>query len=202
MADDHPPSILAGHPVDGQLLASAAAEGAEEGRGSLCADPSRFHIFVLVGNVFSFDRSDRHLLSRWRRIEEEGSNIPVVAERLLEPASEERVDLQIEDLYLEFAEDMTGNRVIAPVSHSGGGHVILPAGRGETAMSIEISLEIEARLSDEARRLGISVEAMLERFVTERAALTHPAQPAPALPVWHLGGAGALHRCDFYDDVR
>jgi hypothetical protein len=69
-------------------------------------------------------------------------------------------------------------------------------------MSIEISREIEARLSDKARRLGVSVETLLERFVTEHAGLTHPTQPGPALPVWHLGGAGALHRSDVYDDAR
>jgi hypothetical protein len=69
-------------------------------------------------------------------------------------------------------------------------------------MSIEISRETEARLADEAKRLGISVDALLERFIDERAALTQPAGPSPALPVWHLGGAGALHRRDIYDDVR
>jgi hypothetical protein len=69
-------------------------------------------------------------------------------------------------------------------------------------MSIEISREIEARLSAEARRLGISIEALLERFITEREALTPTAQPGPALPVWHLGGVGALHRRDIYSDVR
>ena len=69
-------------------------------------------------------------------------------------------------------------------------------------MSIEISRETEARLADEARRRGISVAALLERFIDERAALTRPARPSPQLPVWHLGGAGALHRRDIYDDVR
>lgn len=71
-----------------------------------------------------------------------------------------------------------------------------------TAMSIEISREIEARLTDEARRQGISVDVLLKRFVNERAALTQPAQPKPGLPVWHLGDVGALHRRDFYDDAR
>lgn len=69
-------------------------------------------------------------------------------------------------------------------------------------MSIEISREIEARLADEAKRLGISVDALLERFFDERAALTQPGRPSPELPVWHLGGAGTLHRRDIYDDVR
>jgi hypothetical protein len=69
-------------------------------------------------------------------------------------------------------------------------------------MSIEISQEIETRLADEARRQGISVDALLERFISEHAVLTQPAQPGPDLPVWHLGGAGALHRRDIYDDAR
>ena len=68
-------------------------------------------------------------------------------------------------------------------------------------MSIEISKETEARLTAEARRLGISVDALLNRLVGEQAALTHSARPKPELPVWHLGGAGALHRRDIYDDV-
>lgn len=69
------------------------------------------------------------------------------------------------------------------------------------SMSIEISREVEARLTDEAKRLGISVDALLQRFIGEHAALTRPPQSRPELPVWHLG-AGALHRRDIYDDVR
>jgi hypothetical protein len=69
-------------------------------------------------------------------------------------------------------------------------------------MSIELSRETEMRLAAEARRQGISVDALLERFIKERVATTHPAQSIPELPVWHLGGVGALHRRDIYDDVR
>ena len=69
-------------------------------------------------------------------------------------------------------------------------------------MSIEISRETEVRLTEEARRQGVSVDTLLERFINELAALTQPAQPKPELPVWHLGGAGALHRRDIYDDAR
>jgi hypothetical protein len=68
-------------------------------------------------------------------------------------------------------------------------------------MSIEISQETEARLAAEARRLGITVDALLARFISEHTALTKPAQPDAALPVWHLGGAGELHRRDIYSDV-
>lgn len=66
-------------------------------------------------------------------------------------------------------------------------------------MSIEISQETAPRLAAEARRRGISVQALLEDFISDRAALTHPAQPE--LPLWHLGGTGALHRRDLYSDV-
>jgi hypothetical protein len=66
----------------------------------------------------------------------------------------------------------------------------------------QISREIETLLADEARRQGISVDALLEQLINERAALTPPAQCNPELPVWHLGGVGALHRRDIYDDAR
>jgi hypothetical protein len=68
-------------------------------------------------------------------------------------------------------------------------------------MSIEISKQTEARLAAEAKRLGISEDALLARFLSERTVLTKPARPAAALPVWHLGGAGALHRREIYADV-
>jgi len=69
-------------------------------------------------------------------------------------------------------------------------------------MSIEISRETEARLADEARRQGVSIDELLEQFINERAALTYPVQSKPELPVWHLGFVGALHRRDIYDDAR
>jgi len=70
-------------------------------------------------------------------------------------------------------------------------------------MSIEISRETEGRLAGEARKQGISVDALLERLMSEfRANANAGARSAPDLPVWHLGGAGPLHRRDIYDDVR
>jgi hypothetical protein len=70
-------------------------------------------------------------------------------------------------------------------------------------MSIEVSRETEARLIDEARRRGISVETLLQRLMNEREPATHPTGNGSTLdlPVWHLGGAGALHRRDIYDDA-
>jgi hypothetical protein len=75
-------------------------------------------------------------------------------------------------------------------------------GAKQRSRSTNFAREIETRLADEARRQGISVDALLERLINERAALTPPAQCNPELPVWHFGGAGALHRRDIYDDAR
>jgi hypothetical protein len=70
-------------------------------------------------------------------------------------------------------------------------------------MSMEISREAETRLTDEARKQGISVDALLERLMSERgASASAGARSAPELPVWHLGGVGSLHRRHIYDDVR
>jgi hypothetical protein len=69
-------------------------------------------------------------------------------------------------------------------------------------MSIEISPETEARLADEAKRRGVSIDVLLQLFLHERAVLPHPAQSKGNLPVWHLGGAGYLHRREIYDDAR
>lgn len=65
-------------------------------------------------------------------------------------------------------------------------------------MSIEISKETEARLTAEARRLGISVDALLARLVGGHAAAT---RRKPELPAWNLG-AGTLRRRDIYDDAH
>jgi hypothetical protein len=69
-------------------------------------------------------------------------------------------------------------------------------------MSIEVSRETAARVTDEARRQGISVDALLERLMSERGATAQVTGAAPELPVWHLGDVGPLHRRDIYDDVR
>ena len=70
-------------------------------------------------------------------------------------------------------------------------------------MSIEISRETEARLADEARKQGVSVEVFLQRLLTAgTAAAIADNRRNSELPVWHLGGVGALHRRDIYDDVR
>jgi hypothetical protein len=69
---------------------------------------------------------------------------------------------------------------------------------------IDISSETEARIHDEARRQGVSVDALLERFMSERETAAHIAATgaAPKLPQLHLGVTGSLHRREIYDDVR
>jgi hypothetical protein len=72
-------------------------------------------------------------------------------------------------------------------------------------MSIEISHETEARITDEARRQGVSVEALLERLVSERGTAAHIVTGiglTPKVPILHLGATGPLRRRDIYDDVR
>ena len=71
-------------------------------------------------------------------------------------------------------------------------------------MSIVISHEIEARLTEEARKQGISVEALLELLMSKRGAPAHLGGngSAPKIPILHLGALGPLHRRDIYDDVR
>ena len=71
-------------------------------------------------------------------------------------------------------------------------------------MSIEISHENEARLTDEARKQGVSVDALLERLMSECGAAAHLAGngSTPRAPILRLGAMGPLHRRDIYDDVR
>jgi hypothetical protein len=69
-------------------------------------------------------------------------------------------------------------------------------------MSLEISQQTEARLAQEARRLGITVDDLLKRFIGERADDARPTSGKPSeLPVWRVGVIGSLHRRDIYHDV-
>ena len=71
-------------------------------------------------------------------------------------------------------------------------------------MSIDISHVTEARLTDEARSQGVSVDALLERFMSERGTAAHIFTgngSTPKVPILHLGVIGPLHRRDIYDDV-
>jgi hypothetical protein len=82
-------------------------------------------------------------------------------------------------------------------------------------MSIQISTETEARLTEEAQRQGISVDELLEALmhrggvlaiqaeaIEHALALVADGNVTPELPILHLGSMGVLHRRDIYDDVR
>ncbi|MBI4874784.1 MAG: hypothetical protein HY822_09145 [Acidobacteria bacterium] len=71
-------------------------------------------------------------------------------------------------------------------------------------MSLDISLETEARLAAKAREQGLSIDAFLERLLNDAGDRTASAAngEAPVLPVRYLGVRGSLHRRDIYDDVR
>ncbi len=68
-------------------------------------------------------------------------------------------------------------------------------------MSIEISGETAVRLTDEARRLGLSVDALLKRLINDIEPPARLAGSEAELPVWDLGSFGEYHRRDIYDDV-
>lgn len=69
-------------------------------------------------------------------------------------------------------------------------------------MSLKVSEQTEAQIAEEARRQGITVDALLQRFINEHATSAIAGRPAaPELPVWRLGVIGSLHRRDIYSDV-
>lgn len=68
-------------------------------------------------------------------------------------------------------------------------------------MGLDISPQTEARVRQEAQRQGISVDALLERLMSDQTACAAvQAYPAAELPVLHLGPMGPLHRRDIDDD--
>jgi hypothetical protein len=70
-------------------------------------------------------------------------------------------------------------------------------------MSLDIPTETAERLAAKAREQGLSINALLERFLNDAGALAPSATSgeAPVLPVRYLGVRGSLHRRDIYDDV-
>jgi hypothetical protein len=71
-------------------------------------------------------------------------------------------------------------------------------------MSLSISPDLEARLADEARKRGVSVDSLLRRLIENHAALGDVSGREAAevdLPILHLGPMGALHRREIYDDA-
>ena len=73
-------------------------------------------------------------------------------------------------------------------------------------MSLEISRETEMLLTEEARRQGVSVDVLLERFINELGATVPTTGIGDQSPNCQLftspGPMGALHRRDIYDDGR
>ena len=70
-------------------------------------------------------------------------------------------------------------------------------------MEVQLTPEQEARLAQIATHAGTAAEQLVKDVVLrllegETGVRTAAAQ----LPVWHLGGVGALHRRDIYDDAR
>jgi hypothetical protein len=69
-------------------------------------------------------------------------------------------------------------------------------------MSLNISPQTEARITEKARRQGITVDALLEQLINDCGASARAAdQKSPELPVWHLGVIGTLRRRDIYDNA-
>jgi hypothetical protein len=70
-------------------------------------------------------------------------------------------------------------------------------------MGLDISPQTKARIRQAAQRQGISVDALLERLMSDQANSTAVrAYQAPELPVLHLGSLGPLDGRNIYDDVR
>jgi hypothetical protein len=70
-------------------------------------------------------------------------------------------------------------------------------------MGLTVSPDTEARLTEQARKQGISVDALLRRFIEDQEISGDVAAAEPTvvdLPVLHLGPMGPLRRRDIYDD--
>lgn len=67
-------------------------------------------------------------------------------------------------------------------------------------MSFDISRDTKSRLTAEAWRRGVSVDALSNRLIHEHEAVTYPARACSGLPVWHLGDVGSLHHRDIYQE--
>ena len=67
-------------------------------------------------------------------------------------------------------------------------------------MSLDISLETEARLAAKAKEQGLSVDAFLERLLNDDEMPAAAANgDAPQLAARYLGVRGRLHRRDIYN---
>jgi len=70
-------------------------------------------------------------------------------------------------------------------------------------MEVHFTPEQEAQLAQIATNAGTATEQLVKELVLCLLQGETPIRTTtPELPVWHLGGVGALHRRDIYDDVR
>ena len=70
-------------------------------------------------------------------------------------------------------------------------------------MEVHFTPEQEAQLAQIASNAGTATEQLVKEVVLRLLeGEIHFRTAAPELPVWHLGGVGALHRRDIYSDVR
>ncbi len=70
-------------------------------------------------------------------------------------------------------------------------------------MEVHFTPEQETQLAQIATNAGTAAEQLVKDVVLRLLqGETQVRTATPQLPVWHLGGVGALHRRDIYDDVR
>ena len=70
-------------------------------------------------------------------------------------------------------------------------------------MKVHFTPGQEAQLAQIATQAGTAAEQLVKDVVLRLLqGETAIRVTTPELPVWHLGGVGALHRRDIYDDVR
>ena len=70
-------------------------------------------------------------------------------------------------------------------------------------MTLDISPQTEARLAAKAQESGLSIEALIERLISDDSDLKTDAVNGnnAQVPVRRLGSHGSYHRRDIYDDV-
>jgi hypothetical protein len=75
--------------------------------------------------------------------------------------------------------------------------------KGVDFMTITVPLEpqTEAKLIALAQERGLTADEFL-RVALQKIIAEATEGQGPEVPVWHLGGAGALHRREIYDDAR
>jgi hypothetical protein len=68
-------------------------------------------------------------------------------------------------------------------------------------ITLPLEPQTEARLIALAQEKGVTAGELVREAIDKIIAEAAESQ-ANGLPVWHLGGAGTLHRREIYDDAR